>query len=96
MNDIAQSLYDVLYKAVREGVRDGMQEASRANQYSPSVTPSTARDLLTAAELEERTGIPTATWRWWAHKGKGPPSVKVGRRRLWRWPVVQAWIDAQG
>jgi hypothetical protein len=51
------------------------------------------RDLLSASELEERTGIPTATWRYWAHIGGGPPSVKVGRRRLYKWSEVQAWVD---
>ncbi|MGW0245380.1 helix-turn-helix transcriptional regulator [Nocardia goodfellowii] len=47
---------------------------------------------LRAKDCEALTGIPEATWRWWAHVGKGPVSFKLGRRRVWRKSVVLAWI----
>ncbi|MEV0076186.1 DNA-binding protein [Nocardia neocaledoniensis] len=51
---------------------------------------------LRAKDCEALTGIPEATWRWWAHVGKGPASFKLGaRRRVWRKSVVLAWIAEQ-
>ncbi|WP_328411254.1 helix-turn-helix transcriptional regulator [Nocardia sp. NBC_00403] len=52
--------------------------------------------FLRAKQCEELTGIPEATWRWWAHVGRGPESFKLGpRRRVWRKSVVLAWIAEQ-
>ncbi|WP_159845762.1 helix-turn-helix transcriptional regulator [Nocardia sp. CY41] len=51
---------------------------------------------LRAKDCEALTGIPEATWRWWAHVGSGPASFKLGpRRRVWRKSVVLAWIAEQ-
>ncbi|MBF4999340.1 DNA-binding protein [Nocardia sp. BSTN01] len=51
---------------------------------------------LRAKDCEALTGIPEATWRWWAHVGKGPASFKLGaRRRVWRKSVILAWIAEQ-
>lgn len=51
---------------------------------------------LRAKDCEALTGIPEATWRWWAHIGRGPASFKLGaRRRVWRKSVVLAWIAEQ-
>lgn len=50
-------------------------------------------EFLRAKQLEELTGIPEATWRWWAHIGFGPESFKLSpRRRVWRRSTVLAWI----
>jgi predicted DNA-binding transcriptional regulator AlpA len=55
-----------------------------------------AEVYLRAKDCEALTGIPAATWRWWAHVGQGPASFKLGpRRRVWRKSVVMAWIDEQ-
>jgi prophage regulatory protein len=48
-----------------------------------------------AAELQELTGTKASTWRYWAHIGFGPPSFKLGRRRVWRRSDVLAWIASQ-
>ncbi|BDU05997.1 helix-turn-helix transcriptional regulator [Nocardia cyriacigeorgica] len=51
---------------------------------------------LRAKDCEKLTGIPEATWRWWAHIGYGPISFKLGpRRRVWRKSAVLAWIAEQ-
>lgn len=50
---------------------------------------------LGSVDLEGRTGIPASTWRYWAINNVGPRSFKLGRRRLWRWRDVEAWIQAQ-
>jgi prophage regulatory protein len=49
-------------------------------------------ELLDALELEELTGTKASTWRYWASKGQGPASFKLGKRRVWRRAAVLAWI----
>lgn len=53
------------------------------------------REFYTAGELEALTGIKESTWLYYAWAGKGPASLKVGRRRLWRKAVVDAWLAEQ-
>jgi prophage regulatory protein len=45
------------------------------------------------ADLEAMTGIPKATWRYWHSIGQGPPSMKIGRKRVYRKSAVHAWLD---
>jgi prophage regulatory protein len=52
-------------------------------------------EYLDSTQLEELTGTPASTWRYWAHIGSGPPSFKLGRRRVWKRSVVLAWLEAQ-
>jgi predicted DNA-binding transcriptional regulator AlpA len=52
-------------------------------------------EYLDSIELEELTGTPASTWRYWASIGQGPPSFKLGRRRVWQRSAVMAWIEAQ-
>ena len=56
---------------------------------------SVEREFYTATELEALTGIASGTWLYYAWSGKGPASLKVGRRRLWRKTVVDAWLTEQ-
>jgi predicted DNA-binding transcriptional regulator AlpA len=52
-------------------------------------------NYLSAPELEQMTGTPASTWRYWAHIGSGPASFKLGRRRVWKRSVVLAWLEGQ-
>lgn len=52
-------------------------------------------EYLTAPQLEQMTGTPASTWRYWAHIGQGPASFKLGRRRVWKKSVVLAWLENQ-
>ncbi len=52
-------------------------------------------EILDSLELEELTGTKASTWRYWASVGEGPPSFKLGRRRVWRRSTVLAWIAEQ-
>lgn len=52
-------------------------------------------EFLTAADLERWIGTKAATWRYWAWMGTGPRSFKIGRRRVWRRTVVEAWLAEQ-
>jgi excisionase family DNA binding protein len=52
-------------------------------------------DLLTTEEVAELCRTSARTVRWWAYEGTGPPSAKVGARRLYRRADVVAWLDAK-
>jgi prophage regulatory protein len=54
--------------------------------------PNIEREFWDARELQELTGVSRNTWLHWAWIGKGPPSFKLGGRRLWRRSVVEDWI----
>ena len=43
-------------------------------------------------ELARRTGIAAKTWQRWRGESEGPPYSKLGRRVLYRWADVEAWI----
>ena len=53
------------------------------------------KEYLSATELEEMTGTPASTWRYWASIGQGPPSQRLGRRRVWKRTSAIAWIEIQ-
>jgi prophage regulatory protein len=52
-------------------------------------------EYLSSGDLERMTGTKASTWRYWAHIGSGPPSFKLGRRRVWRRSAVVAWLENQ-
>jgi hypothetical protein len=45
-------------------------------------------------ELERRTPIRRITWQTWRRRGAGPPFYKVGRRCVYRWTEVVAWLES--
>ena len=52
-------------------------------------------EYLSTNQVSEETGIPMATLRYWRHAGTGPPSVRLGRRVVYRESDVARWIEAQ-
>lgn len=54
-----------------------------------------ARPLATRTEVAEHLRVPVATLEQWAHRGSGPRYVRIGRHARYRWPDVEAWVDAQ-
>jgi prophage regulatory protein len=52
-------------------------------------------ELFGSTDLEKFTGTKASTWRYWASIGAGPPSFKLGKRRVWRKSAVMAWITQQ-
>lgn len=59
------------------------------------VTQVVQSDYLGSVALQELTGIPASTWRYWAMNESGPRSFKLGRRRVWRRSEVLTWIAEQ-
>ena len=52
-------------------------------------------EYLSADDLETMTGVPASTWRYFAHISKGPESLKIGRRRVWKRTTVLQWLADQ-
>jgi excisionase family DNA binding protein len=51
-------------------------------------------ELLTVAEVAEMTRLSVGTLRWWRSVGAGgPPSIKLGRRVMYRRADVEKWMD---
>lgn len=48
---------------------------------------------MTTEEVAELLRTPPETVRYWHHIGKGPASIKLGRRRLYAVADVEAWLD---
>lgn len=53
-------------------------------------------ELLTLAEVSDRTRVPVATLRYWRHLGdQGPRSFRLGSRVVYKASDVAAWIEQQ-
>lgn len=46
-------------------------------------------------ELAKRTGLSRSYWAQMRCRDQGPAYRKIGRRCLYRWDEVLAWIEAQ-
>jgi hypothetical protein len=44
-------------------------------------------------DLPERYPIAIGTWNRWAHRGGGPPYVRVGKHALYRIDDVERWLN---
>lgn len=51
--------------------------------------------LMTVGDLAEQLNASPSTIRFWVTQGRGPKSLKVGRRRMFRPEDVEAWIERQ-
>lgn len=59
----------------------------------PSTTEHREGELLTIADVAAMTRLSVGTLRYWRHAGTGgPPSVKLGRRVLYRRTDVETWL----
>lgn len=52
-------------------------------------------EYLDSLDLEKLTGTPQSTWRYWAMRGEGPASFRLGRRRVWKKSTVLQWLAEQ-
>ncbi|MFC8593874.1 MULTISPECIES: AlpA family transcriptional regulator [Streptomyces] len=51
--------------------------------------------LMSAEELADFLGVPLNTVYVWNHRHQGPRAHKVGRYLRYRWPEVEAWLEAR-
>lgn len=52
-------------------------------------------EYWSATDLERLTGTKASTWRYWAYLGVAPASLKLGRRRVWKRSVIEAFLRQQ-
>jgi predicted DNA-binding transcriptional regulator AlpA len=78
---------DKIAEAVAAAVQAEHEKAARA----------TLGEYLSAKQLEQLTGTKESTWRYWASLDppQGPPSFRLGRRRVWLTSDVLRWIAEQ-
>ena len=53
------------------------------------------KKYLSAVDLEALTGTRASTWRYWASINQGPPSMKLGKRRVWERSSAEKWLADQ-
>jgi hypothetical protein len=65
------------------------------SQLGPRASkPGTEPVYVDDRELAHRTPIRRITWQTWRRQGAGPPFYKVGRRCVYRWTEVVAWLES--
>lgn len=50
-------------------------------------------EIVTTEELAEKLRTPIHTVNYWRARGTGPKGVRVGKRVLYRWSDVEAWLE---
>jgi predicted DNA-binding transcriptional regulator AlpA len=60
----------------------------------PANSPAPESLLIPDVQAAALAGVCRATWQRLKAAGKLPPSVRLGRRVLWRRAEVFAWVDA--
>jgi predicted DNA-binding transcriptional regulator AlpA len=71
-------------------------------QHDTSKSDATTADSNAAApvyiddrELERRVpAVRRATWQKMRHEGRGPAWIKIGRRCVYSWAEVVAWLES--
>jgi predicted DNA-binding transcriptional regulator AlpA len=66
-----------------------------AAETAPVANTNAAAEYIDDRQLEARTSITRATWQIWRSKGTGPAYHKVGRRCLYQWAEVKAWLESK-
>ncbi|MDX3760011.1 helix-turn-helix domain-containing protein [Streptomyces sp. AK02-04a] len=75
-----------------------MPSPSARHTRTPATAPVDATrrgPLATPAEVAAYLGVPVKTLYQWKYRGIGPNVHKVGRHLRYRWPEVDAWLNAQ-
>ncbi len=55
----------------------------------------TIPEFIDDVALEALTGVKRVTWQAYRYRGIGPAYYKIGRRVVYKWSEVSAWINAQ-
>ena len=75
-----------------DAVAEAIAEMRRTELENAARSVIGEREYFTSKDLEKLTGTKASTWRYWDSVGQGPPSFKLGRRRVWRRSSVLAWL----
>jgi predicted DNA-binding transcriptional regulator AlpA len=72
-----------------------MPTSSPRSTNAPATAAAARGPLATPAEVAAFLGVPVKTLYQWKYRGIGPNVHKVGRHLRYRWPEVDAWVNAQ-
>jgi predicted nucleic acid-binding protein len=74
-------------------LRKGLSEEPAPYEASGSL----AEDIVSVAEISERSGRPISTVQSWRRRNESfpRPLIELAAGPIWRWPDVSAWIDAK-
>lgn len=62
-------------------------------QHDSAPTPN--REYVDDRDLSRLTPISRSQWQLYRQHGEGPPFRRIGRRCVYRWADVVAWLDAR-
>jgi hypothetical protein len=68
--------------------------AIRYCKESPTVLENGLERHLNEFEVENVTGTPVSTLRYWRVIHKGPPYRRIGRRVVYPEKLLKSWIEA--
>lgn len=66
-----------------------------SNQTRPAGTPALLDGWLTRARVAEEIGVSVDTLQRWETARIGPPSVRIGRKVLYRADAFRQWLIAR-
>jgi predicted DNA-binding transcriptional regulator AlpA len=49
--------------------------------------------LVRAKDASRLCGLSTSTWHEFRSAGRLPPSIKLGKARLWRMDILRRWVE---
>ena len=59
-----------------------------------SALPAVLLEYCDDRALAAQTPIARVTWQVMRQNGEGPPHYKIGRRCIYRWSEVVAWLES--
>lgn len=68
--------------------------AAIADETHDQIAATTPSDWVDDRILAQRTPIARVTWQVMRRDEEGPPYYRVGRRCLYRWSEVVAWLES--
>ncbi len=71
-----------------------MQDLSSKPDATDALSNAADPVYVDDRELARRTSIARATWQKMRFEGRGPAVRKIGRRCLYRWSEVVAWLES--
>lgn len=95
ITDSEREYLHLLIELALKRCRTEAQELPRAAPPDPVREPYPGAQFINDVEVARRTSIQRGTLQIWRGKGEGPPFFRAGRRVLYDWKQVEAWIRAR-
>ena len=63
------------------------------NEKNDNLNPMPEPLLVRAKDAARLCGLSPSTWYEFRSAGKLPPSIKLGKARLWRMDILRRWVE---